>query len=170
MQKLKTDNLCCPRIGQGYIKDGNTYDESIAAEAAAGIACDWNQRNRPQGPILISIQHYVRIVSQGKYLIKHYPLFTWTRRHFRLHKHKNKVRQKNWKRASFWEMIYLHLYQCGSTLGQVSKCCAYISVNRRFPKRTKKWPFWLILISICKHFLVSLRNQLYDEIHKNLNL
>ena len=26
--KLKTDNLCCPRIGPGYIKDGDTYNES----------------------------------------------------------------------------------------------------------------------------------------------
>ncbi len=68
--KLKTDNLCSPRIGPGYIKNCDTYnkvclpnsrvsskfwnfkgifehscavfreEETIAATAAAAIACD----------------------------------------------------------------------------------------------------------------------------------
>ena len=32
--QLKTDNLCCPRIGPAYIKDGDTYNESIAASVS----------------------------------------------------------------------------------------------------------------------------------------
>ena len=70
-KKLKTDNLCCPRIGPGCIKVGekhncdllcdwqlqfvplNSFQEGPIA-AIAAIAVDWTQKNGPQGPILIS--------------------------------------------------------------------------------------------------------------------
>ena len=60
--KLKTDNLCCTRIGPGYIKEcdhsysysaSDVPDQENHEEPIAAIACDWNQKNRPHGLILI---------------------------------------------------------------------------------------------------------------------
>ncbi len=36
--ELKTDNLCCPRIGAGYIKNGDKILNDIRQSAAAAIA------------------------------------------------------------------------------------------------------------------------------------
>ena len=56
-------------------------DKQIAAEAAAAIAHAWNQKNRPQGPILInmftSLQVlYIRWTGHGKYQGLSYNLYS----------------------------------------------------------------------------------------------
>ncbi len=71
-------------------------------------------------------------------------------------------KQAQWCGQSNLILCSLSTEQSGSMLGQVSKCCAYISADKLFPRRTKKW-----LSAKCTKFLIFMNGTWPSGAHRH---